>query len=424
MKKAVIIGMGKSGKAAAHFLEARGIVTAGVDSNAASGFPAKLSFEGAELIVISPGVPPTDSNYIQAKTLGIPIIGEAELGLRELHQPCIGITGSNGKTTVTMLVEHVLLKSGKKARAIGNVGTPFTEYALHPDPEEIIVAELSSYQLETLHAKVFDAGIVLNITPNHLDRYTSMEEYARAKMRLQECMKDNAALFIYQNVADDFGFLLHNSFATFGAKGSDFSTDKITVQEGETIAYFLPIRYRSWGIHESENALAAWLLCRHFGVSTEDFLHALESFQKPAHRIEFVTEIDKVSFYDDSKGTSVDATMKAVASMIGEVILIVGGMDKGGSYAPWKEFQGKVRRVIALGLAAKKIAEELSGTLTVDIATSLEEAVDWAAKSAKEGDSVLLSPGCSSLDMFRDYAHRGDEFKRFVYNLRERRKTT
>jgi UDP-N-acetylmuramoylalanine--D-glutamate ligase len=159
-------------------------------------------------------------------------------------------------------------------------------------------------------------------------------------------------------------------------------------------------------------------------VTKEAFLNALESFQKPAHRIEFVTEIDKISYYDDSKGTSVDATLKAVASMTGEVVLIVGGVDKGGSYAPWKEkFQGKVRKVIALGQAATKIAHELSETMIVDIASSLEEAVDWAAEAAREGDSVLLSPGCSSLDMFRDYAHRGDEFKQFVYKLRERKKS-
>ncbi len=423
MKKTVVIGMGKSGKAAAVFLQRQGYDVVGVDSNVSSGYPQTAPLDHVDLVVASPGVPHSDPTYAKALALGLPIIGEAELGLRELKQPCIGITGSNGKTTVTLLTEHALKKSGKKARAIGNVGTPFTEYALHPDPEEIIVAELSSYQLETLETKAFDAGIVLNITPNHLDRYASLEEYARAKLHLQNCLKENAPFYVYQDVQRDFGFLLNASYLTFGSgKECDLRTDKIAVQEGETIAYFLPIRYRNWGIHESENALAAWMLCRNFGVTKEAFLHALESFQKPAHRIEFVTEIDKISFYDDSKGTSVDATLKAVASMPGEVVLIVGGMDKGGSYAPWKEkFQGKVRKVIALGQAATKIARELSDMMIVDIASSLEEAVVWAAEAAREGDSVLLSPGCSSLDMFRDYAHRGDEFKRFVHKLRERK---
>lgn len=420
MKKAVIIGMGKSGKAAALFLQRRGYETIGVDSSSLSEYPKNADFKGIDVVVVSPGVAPTDPAYAEARAKGLNIIGEAELGLRELRQPCIGITGSNGKTTVTLLIEHVLRESGKKARAIGNVGTPFTEYALNPDPEEIIVAELSSYQLETLQAKAFDTGIVLNITPNHLDRYPSFKDYGQAKLQLQQCLKEKAPFYIYANI--EHNFTIQAPYQTFGPKGSDFSTDKIAVQEGETIAYFLPIRYRSCGIHESENALAAWLLCRHFGVTKEAFLRALESFQKPAHRIEFVTEIDKIAFYDDSKSTSVDATLKAVASMAGDVILIVGGMDKGGSYAPWKEnFPGKVRKVIALGQAAPKIAQELSGVFVVDIVSSLEEAVDNAAAYAQEGDNVLLSPGCSSLDMFRDYAHRGDEFKQFVYKLRERR---
>ena len=416
--------MGKSGKAAAAFLQRQGYDVVGVDTSPSSGYPQKAPLDQVDLVVVSPGVPPSDPTYAEAMAIKLPLIGEAELGLRALQQPCIGITGSNGKTTVTLLVQHVLQQSGLKSRAIGNVGTPFTEYALSPDPEEIIVAELSSYQLETLETKAFDAGIILNITPNHLDRYASLEEYARAKFRLQNCLKEKAPFFVYKDVQRDFGFLLNTPCLTFGSgKECDLSTDKIAVQEGETIAYFLPIRYRNWGIHESENVLAAWMLCRNFGVAKEAFLHALESFQKPAHRIEFVAEIDKISFYDDSKGTSVDATLKAVASMTGEVVLIVGGVDKGGSYAPWKEkFQGKVRKVIALGQAAAKIAHELSDVMIVDIASSLEEAVDWAAEAAREGDSVLLSPGCSSLDMFRDYAHRGDEFKRFVYKLRERKK--
>lgn len=412
MRKALVIGLGLSGQAAAEFLLRKGYAVIGVDSNLkALGSPGVKRLEekglspfldtdvlgvgGIELAVISPGVPASHPLYLQVIAAGAEAIGEAELALRHLDQPCIGITGTNGKTTVTMLVEHVLRGCGKKARALGNVGSPLTSYALSPDPEEILVVELSSYQLETMQTPIFNAGVILNITPDHLDRYNSMDEYAQAKCRLQQCMKNGAPLYIYEQIPHEFGHFLKSPYQTYAQSQS----------------------------HESENALAARLLCKEFEISREQFYRTLETFKKPPHRIELVKIIDGISYIDDSKGTNIDAVVRAVDSCEGPVILIAGGVDKGASYQPWKKaFASKVKKIIVIGQAADKIAHELKDVFIVEIAQSLEQAVMNADLFAQRGDSVLLSPGCSSFDMFRDYAHRGEEFKRYVNQIEERRR--
>lgn len=426
MKKVVVIGMGKSGQAAFALLERQGHQVVGVDADRSKGFQSseEVNVSEFDLVVVSPGIPPSDLLYQEAVKKGVEVIGEAELALREIQQPCLAITGTNGKTTVTLLIEHILNSSGKKAKALGNVGEPFSDYLKNSDPAEIIVAELSSYQLETLHVKAFDIGVILNITPDHLDRYSSMEEYAKAKCRLQDCLKEGANLYVNMQVLKEFGPLLKDGYRTYGSdSGSFLWTDGSIVKEVEKIEYFLPMHYRKTGIHESENALAAWAICKELGIEMPAFVKGLETFQKPAHRIEFVADIDGVRYYDDSKGTNVDATICAVSSMPGPVILIAGGVDKGSSYEPWKEhFRGKIRRIVALGKAALKISKELEDAFDVAIVPTMQDAVELASREANRGECVLLSPGCSSFDMFRDYAHRGEEFKRFVHHLEERRK--
>jgi UDP-N-acetylmuramoylalanine--D-glutamate ligase len=322
--------------------------------------------------------------------LRIEIIGEAELALRSIKQNAVAITGTNGKTTVTLLTEHILKTAGIPARAVGNVGEPLS--AMRGKPEEVLVVELSSFQIETLRARAFDAAVLLNITPDHLDRYSDMRAYARAKCALERCLKEDAPFFVQDGVLQTYGDLF----------------TQLTKQM-PTLA--LPDLPR----HDRENALAAYALCRRFGVSEADFLRALSIFQKPAHRIEFVSEIDGICYYDDSKGTNIDAVIQAVHAMRGPVILIVGGVDKGASYLPWVEnFRGKVKQILALGQAAKKIVEELEPFFALQHVSSLHEAVEQARRVAISGDSVLLSPGCSSYDMFRDYVQRGEEFKRYV----------
>ncbi len=431
MKHALIIGMGKSGQAAYAFLHSKGFQVQGVDDSPSlvkslqeKGFIVSddASLEGIDLVVVSPGVPLKHPLYKQAVERGLEIIGEAELGFRFHQQRAVAITGTNGKTTVTLLVEHILNLSGKKARALGNVGHPLTTYFLEPDPEEILVVELSSYQLETFNLPVFEAGVILNITPDHLDRYGNMQEYAAAKCRLQHCLTPKGVLYVNTQVLKEFSSLLKKPYVTYGSEPEAFFwTDRDVFKRGKYVEAVLSQDYRTRGLHESENLLAAWLICRHFGVGVAEFLDFASSFQKPAHRIEFVAEIDGVLYYDDSKGTNIDATIQAVRAMPGPVVLIAGGVDKGASYAPWKEFlQGKIKTILAIGEAAEKIAQEMQGSFPVFIMGSLQEAVNAAKMAAKSRDVVLLSPGCSSFDMFRDYAHRGEEFKRYISYLGEK----
>jgi len=418
--KTLVIGLGKSGRAAYDLLLQEGDLVIGTDDNA--DLLKKLdiqvdlhpNIEEFDRVILSPGVPPTHPLYLKALELKKEIIGEAELALSRLHQPCIAITGTNGKTTVTLLTEHILKSSGLKARALGNVGTPLTSY--QGDSQEIMVVELSSFQLELMKTPVVDVGIILNITPDHLDRYTTMEDYAKVKCRLQNVMKSGGAFWVHQSVVQEYGALLKPNYQTYGVDAeSTCWTDRIALMEGEKIETILPIRYRDLGSHESENILAAWILCKKFGVGSAAFLAALETFKKPAHRVEFVATLDGVDYFNDSKGTNIDATIKAVEAMTKNVILIAGGVDKGSSYEPWKRiFTGKVKRVFALGQAAAKIAQELRPEFEVEIVATLQEAVECARNLAKEGETVLLSPGCSSYDMFKDYVHRGEEFKKFV----------
>lgn len=443
MKKvSIVLGLGISGTAAAEFLLKQKALVLGIDGNRSllesSDEIRRLQSLGLFLqhdsdpidwtqvdkLVVSPGISPKHPIYSGAKESGVPITGEAELALPYFQKPLLAVTGTNGKTTVTLLVEHILNSAGVKAKALGNVGTPLCHYLMSPGEEEVFVVELSSYQLETMRTPVFDAAVLLNITPDHLDRYEGMKEYARAKCHLQHLMKGAKAFFVQSQTAAEFRHLLTlENYQTFGMeKGSDLWSDQSQIVYREKIECLLPIDYREKGRHDCENALAAWALCRVFGISKEKFCQALATFRKPPHRIEFVREVGGVSYFDDSKGTNIDAVVQAVRAMKGNVILIVGGVDKGASYLPWKEhFTGKVKKIIAIGEAAPKIYSELHPYFNIKLADSLALAVQTAANDAERGDSVLLSPGCSSFDMFRDYAHRGEEFQRTVQTLDSRR---
>ena len=438
--KTLVLGLGISGIAAARLLCKQGYQVIGRDSSStvleakeiaqlqAVGMQceldsAPLDWNQIRLVVVSPGISPKHPLYCAALKQGIDLIGEAELALPYFNKPLVAVTGTNGKTTVTLLVEHILKTSGIQAKALGNVGTALCDYLLAPGPEEAFVVELSSFQLETMRTPVFDAGVLLNITPDHLDRYENMQEYAKAKCHLQGLIKKEQCFFVQKQIVEPFGSLLcSKSYQTFGTEEScDLWTDQAQMNYREKIECFLPIRYREMGRHDNENALAAWALCRSFSISNEQFCKALETFRKPPHRIQFIREVDGISFFDDSKGTNIDAVIHAVMAMKGQVVLIVGGVDKGASYLPWKEpFAGKVKQIIAIGAAAKKIYQEMHPHFNIKLADSLAMAVEAAVSCAERGDSVLLSPGCSSYDMFRNYAHRGEEFQHQVNLIRRK----
>lgn len=433
--KSIVLGLGVSGVAAARFLIKQGSLVIGIDERCAHLEMATDSLSSLQQIgvhlqsesepidwseikelIVSPGISPQHPFYVEAAKRLIPIRGEAELALSHFNleavavdplfkRKLVAITGTNGKTTVTLLVEHILNHAGISAKALGNVGEALCDYLLSAGMEQVCVVELSSYQLETMRTPVFDAAVLLNITPDHLDRYSSMQEYAKAKCHLESLLLPNAPFFVQKSVALEYPHLLRSPRL--------FEWDP-----SETVASLLPIVYKNRGRHACENALAAWGICHHLGVSASTFTQGLETFQTPPHRIEWVSEVKGVSYYDDSKGTNIDAVIQAVNSMQSDVVLIVGGVDKGASYLPWKEpFANKVKHLVAIGQAAEKIERELNPYFAITRVDSLEKAVILAADLAKKGDCVLLSPGCSSFDMFRDYAHRGEEFQKHVKNL-------
>jgi UDP-N-acetylmuramoylalanine--D-glutamate ligase len=394
--KALIIGMGKSGRGAARFLLHLGYEVVGVDQKPfeMEGVRHLEKEEIFDLVILSPGVPPE-----QAK--GYDAIGEAELAFRHMKNRCIGITGTNGKTTLTLLITHVLNQGGIKARALGNVGSSLCEYLLSPDLDEVVVAELSSFQLETMTTPVFDYGVILNITPDHLDRYPSFEAYAKTKCRLEELVKEK--LLISEEVA--------RAFKSF------FSEGKVELIPADSCLQ-LTKKERYWQIIGYDKALCAFAICKKFGITWDVFEKACQTFQKPEHRIEFVDEIGNVSFYNDSKGTNVEAVLYAISQLEGSIWLIAGGKSKGGSFMKWKTaFPGKVKEVFAIGETARQIEQELQESVTVSCFENLKEAVQNAYQKALKGDVVLLSPGCASFDQFSNYEERGRKFKECVLGL-------
>ncbi len=399
--KSLVLGYGVSGKAAAAFLRSQGHEVVVVDKKGGEGIlfdTEDLSLEGFAQVILSPGIPGTHPLIQKAREKKIEVIGEIELGLRHLKNRCFGITGSNGKTTTVTLTTHILNASGKKARSLGNVGESVCSYLLAPDPEEILILELSSFQLETLREKVLDAAIVLNLTPNHLDRHRDMREYAEAKAQIQSCLIPRGEIFVSRDILKEFSPLF--------PKAQDFEKE---------LAWIEKLSYTQLEMPSKQSVQAAYLLCKRCGVTDAEFLHALSTYKKPPHRIEWVAEIDGVSYYNDSKSSNIHSVMHAVGRMKGEIVLIIGGMHKGSSYKPWIiPFQGKVRQIIAYGKAAPIMEVELAPHFPFMGVDRFADAVKLAKQMAKQNEAVLLSPGCSSYDQFENYEQRGDAFKRLV----------
>lgn len=335
------------------------VIGDGVSAKAAKRLLLKHNFTIVErdpdLLVLSPGYSLDLEPVVKARRSGIEVIGEAELALRFMKNRAVAVTGTNGKTTAVKLIEHVLNQCGKKAIALGNIGHALSDYMCEPDNHEIAVVELSSFQIETLKTPIFEAVGITNISPDHLERYQSMEEYAGCKRQLKH--------------------------------------------------------FSQGPCYEGDVALP---LCQHFGVTEDEFYTHVKSFKRPPHRLELIKKVDGLSFYDDSKGTNVDAACFAAKTLDGPIYLIAGGVDKGSSFAPWNEaFKGKVKKVFAIGSSAEKIKKE-ADLLDVELAYTMENAFGRALECANGNGTVLLSPGCSSFDQFQDYIHRGKEFQRLV----------
>jgi UDP-N-acetylmuramoylalanine--D-glutamate ligase len=431
--KTVVVGMQKSGIAAVEFLAGRGAEVRATDLKPLDQLPvagevlerlgvpfARQSpavFEGCELVVVSPDVP-ADLPILR----GLRVVGEVELAGPYLKGETIGITGSNGKTTTTSLIGHILRESGLPVQVGGNIGTPVCAMVETSRDDGWNVLELSSFQLETIAEFRAHIALGLNVTQNHLDRHHTFENYVAAKGRLFETQR--AGDFAILN-ADDPVTAAYAQRTTamplwFSSRrkvtpGAHLCADKL-VLEGKLLmtAGEIPIR----GRHNIENVLAASLAAARAGVSHEAIAAAVRGFRAVEHRLEFVRRVNGIDFYNDSKATSVDATLKALDAFDGGLWVILGGKDKGLNYAALREpLASKARAVLLVGAAAGKIAEELQGAVPLLDVKTLDRAIAHAYAAGSVGDTVLLAPACASFDQFRSYEHRGEVFKQLVNQL-------
>lgn len=434
-KNILIAGFGVSGQAAARFLLERGAKVSATDLRRKEEmglFPRDLAgvegfwgghskeiFKKRDLIVVSPGVPNDLAGLQVARRLGISVIGEFGLAAEMLHRKkanFIAVTGTNGKSTTVTLITEILQKAGREVVLAGNIGTPLLEIVMENKQWDWIVTEVSSYQLETaprFHPRI---AVLLNITEDHLDRYASLKEYAQAKFRIfrEQTGRD---LLIYKE--DDP--VIGPEVRKVKARSVGFSIEKNLKDETIVLgAEKYPLeRVKLVGTHNVENIIASIASAREAGVKPGVIQKVLEEFDGLPHRTQFVRACRGVTYYDDSKGTNVDAVVKSLAGFPdGRVILIAGGRDKGGDYGPLREAAAqKVKLLIAIGESRKRIAEAIGDATQVATAQRLEEAVPLAEKRASSGDVVLLSPACSSFDQFRDYKERGNTFQRLVKEL-------
>ena len=433
----VVLGIGKTGASCLRYLAKRGVAVSATDTRAAppglkdlgelalrldirvGGFDLSL-LDGASQVLISPGVSLDEPIARAARARGIEIIGDVELFARAARAPVVGITGTNGKSTVTSLVAHMASAQGKRVQAGGNLGEAALDLLERPTPD-LYVLELSSFQLETTSSLKPLVAAVLNVSADHLDRYATIADYARAKERI---LAGAAAIVLN---ADD------PSVMAMGRKGVPTSTFSIaaanadyTLVAGAGTSHLARrserlldvARLKIGGRHNAANALAALALGEAAGLRLAPMLAALETFPGLPHRSQWLRTVDGVRYVDDSKGTNVGATIAAVAGSEGPLLMILGGLGKGQDFTPLAAaLRGKVRRAVLIGADASRVAAAIAGVCSVERAASMEEAVAAAARAARPGDTVLLSPACASLDMFRDYAERGDAFAAAVRGI-------
>ncbi len=448
-KKVLIVGTGKSGVNAGRLLLEKGAEIVFYDDNRDLDVEKLLSqFEDREdikvvlgemhdkiladidLMVISPGVP-VDSDVANAvREHNIPIWSEIELAYQAGAGALAAITGTNGKTTTTSLVGEIFKHYTENSFTVGNIGIPYTEVALQMNGESYTVAEISSFQLETIVKFHPHVSAVLNVTPDHLNRHYTMENYASVK--LDVCRNQTPQDYLILNYDDEMtkemvkdervqAKVVYFSRLHSLEEGVCLAEDRIVIREDGTEQTVIALSdLLLLGAHNVENYMAGIAVAYYMGVPMEDIVATLKTFKGVAHRIEFVNEIDGVAYYNDSKGTNPDAAIKGIQAMNRKTVLIGGGYDKGVSFDEWiLAFDGKVKQLILLGQTAQMIADTARkhGFTDVVFAKDLKEAVHLAAKEADAGEAVLLSPACASWGMFDNYEQRGDMFKEYVNQL-------
>jgi UDP-N-acetylmuramoylalanine--D-glutamate ligase len=436
---AVIVGMGRTGLSVARHLQRSGFRIAVTDSREAppelagvkalgasvvtrtGGFDARL-LEQADIVVTSPGVPLDDPFFTQARSRGLDIVGDIELFARAADAPVVGITGTNGKSTVTTLLGRMAERAGVRVRVGGNLGHPALDL-LDRGPTDLYVLELSSFQLDTTHSLRLKASVVLNVTADHMDRYATLSAYAASKARIYA----NSETAVVN--ADDpevarmpragqrvITFSLGNATADFTLMTPAGDGDTWLARRGAALLPLTALKIS--GRHNAANALATLALGDALRLPIAPMLEELRDFPGLPHRAQWIAEAGGVKYINDSKGTNVGATLAAVGGLPGPLVVIAGGDGKGQDFAPLAAaFRGKVRTAVLLGRDAPVIETALAGICHVARVNTMEEAVRAAARAAAPGDTVLLSPACSSLDMFRDYADRGNVFAAAVKEL-------
>ncbi|MFY9560675.1 MAG: UDP-N-acetylmuramoyl-L-alanine--D-glutamate ligase [Terriglobales bacterium] len=443
-KRVLVVGLGKSGVASALFLKSRGARVTVSDSKpeaelrneilllldhgitVETGGHGDRTFRGQDLIVVSPGVPFDAPQLEQARALGEPVIGEVELAAQFLPGPIAAITGANGKTTTTTLAGEIIAAGKIPTLVGGNIGTPAISFVDQARPGTWIVLEVSSFQLETIVDFRPRIAVILNITPDHLDRHKTFANYVNAKARIFENQRP-----------DDFSVLNADEPTTAGLasrtraqlfwfsrkkeveKGAFVRGGHIFFRDGKTERESMPLsEIPLKGAHNLENVLAGVVIGALAGCEPTQIREAVSSFKAVEHRLEFVAKVAGVDYYNDSKATNVDATIKALESFPANIHLILGGKDKGSDYTVLNELlRARVKRVYTIGAAAAKIESQIAGAAEIVSSHTLENAVRQASESAQPGDIVLLAPACASFDQFQNYEHRGRVFKEVVHSL-------
>ena len=443
----LICGLGRSGLSMARFLAGRGFRVKATDRDPARkglepelhglgidtqiGYHDPKTFVRAGAVVVSPGVPLTMPHLIQAKAAGVPLIGDLDIFSLFNTTPVVAVTGTNGKTTVTTLIRDMLEASGISTFMGGNIGTPLVEYLMSGKPARMVVAEISSFQLDLARDFTPDIAVLLNISPDHLDRYQDMADYCRSKWSIFKnqtpdhtaivnasmdgnCQTGSRPISRILEFSSDPGTRIHQ-----GARITD-RTIFLTLPETGTVA---PARIdcknlvRIPGIHNLENIAAAALAALSAGGNMQGIVQAVRSFEGLPHRLTFVTEIHGIQFYNDSKATNTDAVIRALTCFAKPVILILGGREKDTDLSMLRPALKPVRQIIALGEAADHIHDLFSMDFEVNRVPDMETAVAKAFAAAQPGDAVLLSPACASFDMYENYKARGDAFTRHVREL-------
>ena len=445
-KRVLVVGIGKSGISAAMFLRGLGARVTVSDTRSAvalaeqipalldagimveSGGHGLLTFRRQDLIVISPGVPLDTPEVKQVIGYGLPVIGELELASRYLHGSVVAVTGSNGKTTTTSLIGKIFADAGKPTQVGGNIGLPVIELIAESTDETVNVLEVSSFQLETTEQFHPRIAVILNITPDHLDRHGSFAKYVDAKEKIFANQTPEDALILNADDVTTQGCASRTKGNVYWFSGTKivrqgaFVRDGVVCwieKEGAKTEPVLPVSEIGLkGAHNVENVLAAVCAARLSGIEAEKIRTAVASFKAVEHRLEYVCTSNRVEYFNDSKATNVDAAIKAVASFKGCVHLILGGKDKDSDYTQMNEvLTDRVKTVYTIGSAAEKIERQLAGVVKIVTAGTLASAVAKAAQAAVAGDVVLLAPACSSFDQFENYEHRGRVFRQLVMDL-------